>query len=58
MKKEEALVELYNLIDFYYENRDLPVPRDFDFYEEINKCCDVLEVNKDVIIEKFKLHTM
>lgn len=55
MNKEEALVELYNLIDFYYENRDLPVEKDFDFFGKIEECCEILEVDNATIIKNFKL---
>ncbi|MEY8560793.1 hypothetical protein AALF85_08815 [Jeotgalicoccus halotolerans] len=55
MRKETALVELYGLIDFYYENRDMPVPDDFDFFDKIKECCEVLEVNNEEIIKEFKL---
>jgi len=58
MNKEEALVELYNLIDFYYENRDLPVEKDFDFFGEIKECCEILEVDSATVINKFKLQIM
>ena len=58
MNKEEALVELYNLIDFYYENTDLPVEKDFDFFGEIKECCEILEVDSATVINKFKLQIM
>lgn len=58
MKKEEALVELYNLIDFYYENRDRPVTDGFNFHEKLDECCEVLEVDKETVTQKFKLNTM
>ena len=58
MTKEEALVELYGLIDFYYENRDLPVSDDFNFFEKVSKCCEVLNVDNKTIIKEFKLEIM
>jgi len=58
MTKEEALVELYGLIDFYYENRDLPVEKDFDFFGKIKECCEILEVDSASVINKFKLQIM
>lgn len=58
MTKEEALVELYGLIDFYYENRDLPVPDNFNFFEKLNQCCEVLNVDSKTIIKEFKLEPM
>lgn len=58
MTKEEALVELYDLIDFYYENRDLPVPDNFNFFEKVNQCCQVLSVDSKIVIKEFELESM
>lgn len=56
MSKEQALVKLFELISFYYENRDRPIENGFNFHEEVKSCCQVLEVDKQIIIEKFNLH--
>lgn len=58
MTKEEALFELYGLIDFYYENRDLPVPDNFNFFEKVAQCCQVLSVDSKIVIQEFKLESM
>lgn len=55
MTKETAFVDLYQLLIFYSENRDLPVPEDFDFFEEVKKNCAILELDFDVIRKEFNL---
>jgi len=58
MDKEKALVELYDLLDFFYENRDLPVNADFDFYKQVKKKCEILDVDYDTVIKEFKLKSI
>ena len=58
MEKEKALVELYDLLDFFYENRDLPVKADFDFYTQVKEKCEVLNVDYDTVIKEFKLKSL
>lgn len=58
MDKEKALVELYDLLDFFYENRDLPVDSDFDFYTQVKEKCDVLEVDYDTVVKEFNLKSL
>lgn len=58
MEKEKALVELYDLLDFFYENRDLPVQADFDFYTQVREKCEILDVDYDTIIKEFKLKSI
>jgi len=41
-EKLDSFVKLYHLINFYYENRDRPVDREFDFFEEVKSNCDTL----------------
>jgi len=53
-KKENVKIfaELYDLILFYYENRDQPVDKNFDFFEEIEILCKKLNLD----FEEFKKH--
>ena len=53
--KLKAFRELYELITFYYENRDQPVPEDFDFYAEVRQHCVTLDLNPEELIEEFDL---
>ncbi|YCI78861.1 hypothetical protein M1D47_09930 [Bacillus sp. R1-10] len=58
MKKSEkikAFSELYNLINFYYENRDKP-NTDFDFFNEVQNYCNILELDFSEFKEEFKLN--
>lgn len=57
MEKEKALIELYALIDYFYEFRDLPVEDpNFNFDDELSKYCKVLEVDEKKVKEMFKLN--
>lgn len=56
MKKEEAFERLFELLVFYSEERDQPVEKDFDFFREIKHCCEILELDVDVIKDSFKLN--
>lgn len=47
--------ELYDLLTFFYENRDQPVDSDFDFYQEVEKLCIKLEMDFEFFKETFKL---
>jgi hypothetical protein len=54
-EKMKAFVELYILINFYYENRDRPINDDFEFYKELEKYCTILELDSIEFIKEFKL---
>ncbi|MFD2828991.1 hypothetical protein [Corticicoccus populi] len=58
MTKEQALVKLYELIDFYYENRDLPVSPEFNFFEQIEESCRVLDVDYETVLKEFNLKSL
>lgn len=53
--KVEALSELFDLINVYYEERDLPNAEN-DFFKKVEKCCSVLHVDFDEVKEKFGLN--
>ncbi|MFS0689375.1 hypothetical protein AB1K89_09040 [Sporosarcina sp. 179-K 8C2 HS] len=55
MNKEKAFIDLYQLLIFYSENRDLPVPEDFNFFDEIKKKCAILELDFETISKEFNL---
>ena len=55
MEKEKAFIDLYQLLIFYSENRDLPVPQDFNFFKEIKKNCEILELDFEIISKEFNL---
>ncbi len=50
-----AFSELYDLVTFYYENRDQPVEGDFDFYKKIENLCIKLDMDFEFFKETFKL---
>lgn len=55
MNKTQAFVKLYQLLEFYFENRDRPVDEGFNFSEELKKYCDVLEIDRNELVKTFKL---
>lgn len=57
-EKVKAFAELYGLINYYYENRDLPVDQNFDFYKEIEKLCEALDLDYNAFIQEFRLSTL
>lgn len=50
-----AFSELYDLLAFYYENRDQPVESNFNFYEKVENLCVKLNMDFDYFKETFKL---
>jgi hypothetical protein len=54
-EKMKAFVELYKLINFYYENRDSPFNENFEFYKELEKYCTILGLDSIEFIKEFKL---
>lgn len=55
IEKAKAFKKLYDLIDFYLENRDQPIPQDFDFPREIKKLCHSLDIDYDTIKKEFNM---
>jgi hypothetical protein len=53
-EKIKAFSALYDLIEYYYENRDLP-NRNFDFFKEVEKYCNILELDFSEFKKEFKL---
>ncbi|MGM8366233.1 hypothetical protein ACLIBG_12255 [Virgibacillus sp. W0181] len=58
MNKQErvkAFAELYELLTFYYENRDQPVERGFDFFGEVETLCQKLDLDFEELKKEFNL---
>ncbi|MFB6466762.1 hypothetical protein ACE38V_08030 [Cytobacillus sp. Hz8] len=55
VEKVKRLSELYDLIQYYYENRDRPVNDSGDFFQKVKECCDVLDLDFEVFKREFKL---
>lgn len=54
-EKVKKLAELFELIQYYYENRDRPINSEQGFFEKIEECCSTLEIDMDELIKEFKL---
>lgn len=55
LTKVQAFEELFQLIIFYSEHRDLPVDEDFDFFEEVKKYCKILDLDYKAFKDTFHL---
>ncbi|WP_226037835.1 hypothetical protein [Aquibacillus saliphilus] len=53
--KVKAFKELFELVIFYSENRDLPVDPDFNFFKEVEFYCNQLDLNYEEFKETFEL---
>ncbi|MEQ6390638.1 hypothetical protein RZN22_15175 [Bacillaceae bacterium S4-13-58] len=47
--------ELFELILYFYEYRDRPVEDGYDFFGEVKKCCEKLDLDFNEVVEKFEL---
>lgn len=54
-ERVSAFSELYDLLTFYYENRDQPVDGDFNFHEKVENLCTKLDMDFDIFKKQFKL---
>lgn len=52
--KVKVLSEFFELINTYYVERDLPA-EDNNFFDNLQHCCDLLEVDFEEVKEVFKL---
>ncbi len=50
-EKVKVISKLYNLLNFYSENRDQPVEGNFNFFDEVKSLCDLLDID----FEEFKI---
>ncbi|WP_043929667.1 hypothetical protein [Bacillus sp. EB01] len=55
VEKVKVAAELFELVQFYYVNRDRPVTSDMDFYAEVKRCCEILDLDYNEFINEFKL---
>ncbi len=56
VEKTKAFSKLYDLLIYYSENRDQPIDNNFNFMEEVEKLCDILDLDVEMIKEEFKLN--
>jgi len=54
--KAKVFSELYDLMVFYSENRDQPVGKDFDFFRDVKRLCEGLELDYDEFKKEFNLN--
>ncbi|MBM4763189.1 hypothetical protein [Bacillus sp. B15-48] len=54
-EKVKAFAQLYELVNYYYENRDRPVNEDFNFFEKIETYCNILELDIEEFKKEFKI---
>lgn len=54
-EKVKACQELFYLVDFYSENRDQPVDKDFNFFGKIEYYCNQLDLDYNEFLEVFQL---
>ena len=55
VEKVKVISELYELINYYRENRDQPVNGDFNFFEKVENCCNLLDLDFEEFKKEFKL---
>ncbi|WP_252313229.1 hypothetical protein [Sinobaca sp. H24] len=51
----KIFAELYDLVLFYKENRDLPTDENFNFFEEVEKYCEKLNLDYETFTKEFHL---
>ena len=55
VEKVKVFAKLYELVNFYYENRDQPVDNDFNFFEKVKIYCDKLDLDIEEFKNEFKI---
>jgi len=50
-ERAETLYRLFELINFYYEERDRPIR--FDFFKDLESCCEQLDFDVEEVKAKF-----
>jgi len=55
VEKVKIFAELYELITYYYEFRDQPVDKNFNYFEKVEKCCTLLDLDFNELKKEFKL---
>lgn len=54
VEKVKVFAELYELVNYYYENRDQPVGENFDFFQKVEDCCNLLEIDYNEFLSEFQ----
>lgn len=55
--KVQVLSELFDLINMYYEERDLPT-EDNDYFTKLEHYCKVLDLDFNEVKQKFELNNI
>lgn len=55
VEKVKVFRELYDLVNFYYTERDQPVDPNFNFFKEVEKCCNQLDLDFDTFKKELNL---
>jgi hypothetical protein len=55
IEKVKVFMELYELINFYYTERDQPVDPNFNFFKEMENYCNQLDLDYLTLRKEFNL---
>lgn len=55
VEKVKKVGELFELIQYYYENRDRPSNDSENFFIKLEECCRVLELDLEEVVREFRL---
>jgi hypothetical protein len=55
IEKVKIFMELYDLINFYYTERDQPVDPNFNFFKEVENHCNQLDLDYLTFKKEFNL---
>ena len=55
IEKVKVFMELYELINFYYTERDQPVDPNFNFFKEMENYCNQLDLDYLTLKKEFNL---
>jgi hypothetical protein len=55
IEKVKVFIELYELINFYYTERDQPVDPNFNFFKEMENYCNQLDLDYLTLKKEFNL---
>lgn len=56
--KTKKFCELFDLLQFYLENRDQPVEEGFDFNAKVEELCDELDLDYQELRKEFKMDSL
>lgn len=55
MDRVKAFAKLHELLIYYTENRDMPVTDGFNFFDEVHKLCQILNLDYEEFKKVFHL---